>query len=554
MDKNLLRLWQSVSSGSSKKEHLAEVLGLSLKQTTRYIHKWTKEGWLTFTSGRGRGNVSKLQWLKNVEEIYEDHIMKMMDQEPIEITSKYLLFDWSIESKQRLLKKFHSKFGYTQSTNVYDKLIVPRKYPFLTIHPLESADIQSANIVANVYNKLVSIDEKGVVLPELAHSWDLTSYKLRLYLKKDIKFHDGSVLSAEDVVFCLQRLRNHEDFRGLWKHADNISALSPLIVDIDFSSGWSCSLQMLSKLNACIYKEVNGRLFGTGCFYIEENNEFKTTLLAFKDYFQERPLLDAVEFVQVPLDFDMIYRSANQEKEDSTFQVESNSGFGVIIMNTFRQSAIQHKGVRDYLHYIIGKQRHEIDKVSTRLIANHEGCLIGQSQLYMLKEVERPHFTEPIIIRGVNYTEQTTMWLKETLEKENIPVEIKWLSFEDTIKRKGNEHFDLFIHGEGFEINHDFSFYYFLQNGRSPLANVLETDPTLLALLNNYVNTPFKKWNSLNLQMEKTLISSSIMIPLYYSKRQIPFSHDLMNINITHFGYVDFSKLWVKPNLTKKAH
>jgi MarR-like DNA-binding transcriptional regulator SgrR of sgrS sRNA len=43
------------------------------------------------------------------------------------------------------------------------------------------------------------------------------------------------------------------------------------------------------------------------------------------------------------------------------------------------------------------------------------------------------------------------------------------------------------------------------------------------------------------------------MIPLYYEKRQIPFSADLMNISISHFGYVDFSKLWVRPSALEES-
>lgn len=66
-----------------------------------------------------------------------------------------------------------------------------------------------------------------------------------------------------------------------------------------------------------------------------------------------------------------------------------------------------------------------------------------------------------------------------------------------------------------------------------------------------YVHTPFEDLTSLNLKVERALMEASIMIPLYYEKRQIPFSTDLMNINIKHFGYVDFSKMWVRPNIER---
>ncbi|KAA0942100.1 ABC transporter substrate-binding protein [Sporosarcina sp. ANT_H38] len=548
MDKHLLTLWSSVPSGNIKQKKLADVLSLSTKQTARYIQKWSTEGWLTFNSGLGRGNVSTLLWLKNVEAVFEEHVTKLIDEEPVELSSKYLLLDWSTDCKQRLMNTFHSKFGYLQTTN--DKLVVRRKYPFLTIHPLKAADVNSANLVANIFNRLVAVDEKGIVLPELAHSWDITPTKIRFYLKKDIRFHDGSILTAEDVVICLNKLRSYPQFQDLWAPVKSISVPAPLVIDICFPSRCSYCLHMLGTMNASIYKENNGDIFGTGCFYVQDNNDLKTTLVAFKDYFGERPLLDLVEFVQVPHNFEVVYSSSTQTKDRPTFQVESDSGFGVVIMNSFRNTPIRRKEIRDYVHYVIAKHRHEISKSDARILPNHQGCLIGQSQTYVTQEVKRPDFSVPLILKIVNYTEKTTMWIKDVLEKEGIPIEVKWVSFMDTIyDDTDNLHVDLFIHGEIFDLNQNFSFFHFLKNGYSPLATIMKIDKTLSRYLTDYALTPFDDWSSLNLKVEKALLENSIMIPLYYAKRQIPFSADLMNINIKHFGYVDFSKLWVQPNI-----
>lgn len=550
MDQHLLTLWNTVSSGNIKKEEIAEVLHLNPKQTTRNIHKWCTQGWIIFTPGIGRGNVSKLQWMKDVEEIFEEQLMKKIEDDPVEISSKYLLFDWSNDSKLRLMNKFRSKLGYVQNANEIDKLIIPRRYPLLTMHPLKAAEIHSANMVVNVFNRLVTVNEKGVIYPELVHSWDECSTKLRLYLKKDVKFHDGSILIAEDVVDCLEKLRRDVHFQDLWEPVKEIKVVAPLILDIYFPNGCSYCLQMLGTINSSIYKENKDQVFGTGAFYAENNHDLKTTLFAFKDYFQERPLLDEVEFVQVPKNFDIVYRSSTQEEGKDTVEVESDSGFGVVIMNTFRKSDIQRKEVRDYLHYIISKHRHDIARVHSRAMPNDKSCLIGQDQSYKVPKVKCPIFTGTLIMKLVDYTEQTTHWLKDIFDAEGVPIEIKWIPFEDTVTNsEENQQVDLFVHGEVFEMNQNFSFFQFLKNGYSPLANILKTDDTLTKYLDEYAHTPFPEWTVLNLKVEKVLLESSIMIPLYYEKRQIPFSVDLMNISIKHFGYVDFSKLWVRPQL-----
>ena len=321
MDQHLLTLWNTVSSGNIKQEEIAEVLHLSPKQTSRYIQKWSTQGWLTFTPGKGRGNVSKLEWIKDVEEIFEEQLLKMIENEPVETSSKYLLFNWSKDSKLRLMNKFRSKLGYFQSANEIDKIIIPRRYPLLTIHPLKAAEVHSANMVANVFNRLVAVDERGLIYPELAHSWDEGPTSLRLYIKKDVKFHNGSILVAEDVVECLEKLRRDVHFQDLWEPVKEIKVVAPLILDIYFPTGCSYCLQMLGTLNVSIYKESKDQVFGTGAFYAENNHDLKTTLFAFKDYFQERPLLDEVEFVQVPKDFDIVYRSSTQEEGKDRIEV-----------------------------------------------------------------------------------------------------------------------------------------------------------------------------------------------------------------------------------------
>lgn len=550
MDQQLLKMWHAVPSGAAKKQDLAEILQLSLKQTSRLLQKWSIEGWLTFTAGKGRGNVSKLEWLKDVEKCLEEELMKIIEQESVEVSSKYLLLDWSMESKMRLVDKFRMNFGYVQDTSDADKLIVPKKNPLLTRHPLEAADIYSANMIANVFNRLVSVDSKGNVEPELAHSWEMSDTTLVLYLRKDVKFHDGSTLFAEDAAKCLNRLRRHSHFQELWQPITSIKAIAPLVLEISFPAGCSYCLQMLGMINSSIFKELSGEVIGTGPFCFEGDGLSKTTLRAFNDYFRERPLLDAVEFIQVPKDFDsIIYRSTSQDASCDTFIVESDSGVGMVIFNAFRDSSIQRKEVRDYIHFAIAKHRHRIEAHYPRAKANHQSILIGEYPDYPIPRPPRPELDRPLIIKTTDYLEGATAWLKEALEEEGIPVEIQHLSFKEKLNDNGlDQQADLFVHGEVFEMNQSFSFYHFFRNGYSPLAAHCKTDSTLSNLLNRYAHTPFSEWTRLNLELEKYLVESSLLIPLYYEKRQIPFSADLMNISISHFGYVDFSKLWVRPS------
>lgn len=65
------------------------------------------------------------------------------------------------------------------------------------------------NIGAHVFDTLVAKDAAGRLKPALAESWravDDTTWEFRL--RKGVRFHDGSIFTAADVIFSLDRVPN----------------------------------------------------------------------------------------------------------------------------------------------------------------------------------------------------------------------------------------------------------------------------------------------------------------------------------------------------------
>ena len=65
------------------------------------------------------------------------------------------------------------------------------------------------NVAEHIFDKLVQMDPDSKMIPGLALSWkpiDATTWEYKL--RKGVKFHDGSELTAEDVVFSLDRVPN----------------------------------------------------------------------------------------------------------------------------------------------------------------------------------------------------------------------------------------------------------------------------------------------------------------------------------------------------------
>lgn len=547
VEPKLLTLWQHTRTGKVKISELADLLSLSTKQTTRYLHKWHEEGWLHYKGGTGRGRYSEITWLKDVEAVYEKRVHEVMKDGKIEECARHLLLDWSRDCKLRLVSDFQSRLGYEKDGE--DRLIIPRKRPFITTHPLKARDVHSANLVANVYDRLVSVDEHSSVHPALAHSWELNDARLRLYLRKGVKFHDGSPMSPEDVCDCLRKMSQHPFYERMWAPVSAIKARSPYVIDLEFRYPCHYALHLLGIMAASIYKEAGGSLYGTGSFSIVRNDDTKTLLHAFQEYYKERAFLDEIEYVQVPRDFENLYRSSAQSENYETYKVDSDFGFGLIIMNSYRDSDIARDDVRDFLHFQVTKLRQQLREIDARLIPNEQGFLAGISQPYELGEINCPVLRKPLVIQMSEYSRQTAERFREILVRAGCPVELVQVPFADTLDNGINDYgCDIFFHGEVFEMDQKFSFFQFLFGGTSPLQSVLDDCVDMEAWLKRYAMTAVSEWMPLHIEMERFLIETSRAVPLYYSKRSFLFTDDLMDVETRYFGHADFSKLWMKPS------
>jgi peptide/nickel transport system substrate-binding protein len=75
-------------------------------------------------------------------------------------------------------------------------------------NPIVTSDTYSSNIVGMVYDGLWRYDERYTPIPAIAEAWewDETNTKLTFYLRKDVKFFDGTPLTAKDVIFTYKAI------------------------------------------------------------------------------------------------------------------------------------------------------------------------------------------------------------------------------------------------------------------------------------------------------------------------------------------------------------
>lgn len=186
-------------------------------------------------------------------------------------------------------------------------------------------------ISEQIYDGLVHLDKNLNPMPALAEYWSISSdgTKYKFYLKKGVKFHHGTELTAEDVKFSLERILDKStespyylffvtrvlgarEFReGKATTVKGYQILDKYIFEITWTKPYYSSLYLLS-MPFCkilprdkIISDGSGffrKPSGTGPFkfdYYLRTNKLEIAgvhLIRNDEYFGEPAYLDAVEF------------------------------------------------------------------------------------------------------------------------------------------------------------------------------------------------------------------------------------------------------------------
>ena len=150
------------------------------------------------------------------------------------------------------------------------------------------ASFARRNLTLLIFDTLTTIDDRGELHPALATSWQAApgNQRWQLRLRQGVKFHDGALLTSDNVASCL-RTANPS-----WK----------VFVDGDFlvierdTPDPNLPAKLTLSHNAIAKKDADGKLSGTGPFHIADWQPGKKLVLAAEEnYWRGRPFLDAIE-------------------------------------------------------------------------------------------------------------------------------------------------------------------------------------------------------------------------------------------------------------------
>ncbi|RKP51648.1 ABC transporter substrate-binding protein [Cohnella endophytica] len=322
LHRQFLRLharYGEAASADTTLEEIGQLLECTSRNATNIIGAMSRNGWISWEASRGRGRRSSLRFLVQPEEIAVQSMMQAINRKDVtQAIDQMRTYKGSSALQEHLQGWLLTYFGHhteTFSDRQIDMLRLPIRQPLHTADPLYMNFLAEAFVSSNVFDGLVRRTERrDEILPAIAHAWetDGSRTKWTFYLRKEVLFHHGKVLTADDVVFSFERLIRSSRrtlYNFIYKQIASVRALNPTTVRFELEEPNELFLPFLCTSRAAIVpKDLNqlGTLrfgtspLGTGPFKVTEMNEGLCALEVFSPHFQGRAHLDRVEIVHVP--------------------------------------------------------------------------------------------------------------------------------------------------------------------------------------------------------------------------------------------------------------
>ncbi|MDE2776369.1 MAG: ABC transporter substrate-binding protein [Chloroflexota bacterium] len=174
-----------------------------------------------------------------------------------------------------------------------------------TLDPRSASGDSEIAILNAVYDYLIETDAAANLVPRLAASWDVSDDGLvyTLQLREDAAWHDGSPVTADDVVWTINwQIESEGSVASLLSTVESVSALGERAIEISLSAPNPDFLYNLTDNKLVILKagaeNIGVEFNGSGPFVFEEMIAGDRAILrANADYWGGAPSIDRLEFI-----------------------------------------------------------------------------------------------------------------------------------------------------------------------------------------------------------------------------------------------------------------
>ena len=137
--------------------------------------------------------------------------------------------------------------------NLDKDIVIVQALDMISFDPINTSDLSNGYVINSIYSKLFDFDEDLNAEPELVENYELisdTEWQFQIY--KGIKTHDGQELTADDVVYSLQRTQQGTAIGALFKSVDKISKVDDYTINITTKGPYPALPTALTHQACCI--------------------------------------------------------------------------------------------------------------------------------------------------------------------------------------------------------------------------------------------------------------------------------------------------------------
>lgn len=227
--------------------------------------------------------------------------------------------------------------GASQAPKRGGTLYVAYQRDVLNIDPHQWTANVTRKVMLNVYEGLIWKNTEFQVEPRLAERWTVSPDNLvyTFYLRKGVKFHNGREMTADDVKFSIDRVRDPKTGSQVYpdmKCVKEVKVIDKYTVQVVFHTVNARALELFDSDWCAIvpreevekHKDLNQYACGTGPFKLKERVSMQRVVLERNNDYYEKglPYLDQVVFKIIPEEFSIV-ADLKAGNTDLTFVVPS---------------------------------------------------------------------------------------------------------------------------------------------------------------------------------------------------------------------------------------
>ncbi len=298
-----------------------------------------------------------------------------------------------------------------------------------SLNPFSTASLIDMQLFCQTFETLFFFNDFGELEPRLAESYEVGEDGMTyiVHLRKDVKFHNGQTMTAEDVAWSLdyalksgpytQKRTNLTNFDSATVIDDHTVEIKSMDKSASFFSNISIYGYILSK-DEFLAAETAGNLgiewvpYGTGPYTVTSYNpDAEIKLESFADYYRGKARIDKINY-QILADNNTI--TVAFESGELDFIVVPTASWGIISANNNFNSYLSPTNHTSFFHINI----HNNDALSNKLVRQALSYAIDRESMVIaaydgIAQPATSMFNSDTVFGGFS---------KEELEVAGIPI------------------------------------------------------------------------------------------------------------------------------------